>query len=202
MLATKADGEALEVGALIPKEKPLETLETGQIGYVVTNLKSVAEARVGDTITLSKDPASESLAGYQEVKPFVYAGLYPDNADDYPQLKDALSRLKLSDAALIWQNESSAVLGNGFRVGFLGLLHMEIVKERLERDNNLELIVTNPSTDYQVLLTTGEELELRSASDLPNPTQITEIREPWIKGEIVVPKDYLGKVLELIVAAP
>jgi len=201
MMATHAAGEALEVGALTPKEKPLPTLETGQIGYVVTNLKSVAEARVGDTVTLTDNPARQGLHGYQEVKPFVYAGLYPDSADDYPQLKDALSKLKLSDAALVWENESSAVLGNGFRVGFLGLLHMEIVKERLERDYNLDLIITNPSTDYEVKLTTGEELQLKSASDLPDPTQIVEIREPWIKGEIVVPKDYLGKVLELIVSA-
>jgi GTP-binding protein LepA len=117
----------------------------------VTNLKSVAEARVGDTLTLGKGCCGlMPLAGYQEVKPFVYAGLYPSSADEYPQLKDALSKLKLSDAALVWENESSAVLGNGFRVGFLGLLHMEIVKERLERDNNIELIITNPSTDYEI----------------------------------------------------
>ena len=201
MMATGAAGEALELGALTPKEKSLPVLETGQIGYVVTNLRSVAEARVGDTVTLSDDPSQKPLAGYKEVKPFVYAGLYPDSADDYPQLKDALSKLKLSDAALQWENENSAVLGNGFRVGFLGLLHMEIVKERLERDYNLELIITNPSTDYEVLLTTGEELQLQSPSDLPDPTQIAEIREPWIKGEIVVPKEYLGRVLELIVGA-
>ena len=201
MMATGAAGEALELGALTPKEKSLPLLETGQIGYVVTNLRSVAEARVGDTVTLSDDPSQKPLAGYKEVKPFVYAGLYPDSADDYPQLKDALSKLKLSDAALQWENENSAVLGNGFRVGFLGLLHMEIVKERLERDYNLELIITNPSTDYEVLLTTGEELQLQSPSDLPDPTQIAEIREPWIKGEIVVPKEYLGRVLELIVGA-
>jgi GTP-binding protein LepA len=199
MMATDVAGEALEVGALIPKENKLDSLERGQIGYVVTNLKSVAEARVGDTLTLEKDAATEPLAGYQEVKPFVYAGLYPSSADEYPQLKDALSKLKLSDAALVWENESSAVLGNGFRVGFLGLLHMEIVKERLERDNNIELIITNPSTDYEIELTSGEDLQLKSAGDLPDPTQISEIREPWIKGEIVVPKEYLGKVLELIV---
>lgn len=199
MIATEAEGEALELGALVPKEKKLDKLERGQIGYVVTNLKSVAEARVGDTLTLSSDPADNALAGYQEVKPFVYAGLYPSSADEYPQLKDALSKLKLSDAALVWDNESSAVLGNGFRVGFLGLLHMEIVKERLERDNNIELIITNPSTDYEVSLTSGEEMQLKSAGELPDPTQIEEIREPWIKGEIVVPKKYLGSVLELIV---
>ena len=199
MIATEAEGEALELGALVPKEKKLDKLERGQIGYVVTNLKSVAEARVGDTLTLSSDPADNALAGYQEVKPFVYAGLYPSGADEYPQLKDALSKLKLSDAALVWDNESSAVLGNGFRVGFLGLLHMEIVKERLERDNNIELIITNPSTDYEVSLTSGEEMQLKSAGELPDPTQIEEIREPWIRGEIVVPKKYLGSVLELIV---
>lgn len=201
MMATGATGEALNIGFLTPKEVPTDSLTAGETGYLVTNLKSVGEARVGDTVTLSDSPAEKALDGYQEVKPFVYAGLYPDDADDYAQLKDALSKLKLNDAALVWENESSAVLGNGFRVGFLGLLHMEIVKERLERNYNLQLIVTNPSTDYQVLLTTGEEIQLRSASDLPDPTQIQDIREPWIKGEIVVPKEYLGKVLELIVNA-
>lgn len=201
MMATEALGEALDVGFLTPKEKTCPSLETGEIGYVVTNLKSVSEARVGDTVTLATEPAEQPLAGYQEVKPFVYAGLYPDDADDYAQLKDALAKLKLNDAALVWENENSAVLGNGFRVGFLGLLHMEIVKERLERNYNLQLIITNPSTDYEVSLTTGEDIQLRSASDLPDPTQIIEIREPWIKGEIVVPKEFLGKVLELIVNA-
>jgi len=201
MMATGASGEALNLGFLTPKENPADSLKTGETGYLVTNLKSVGEARVGDTVTLSDAPATEPLDGYQEVKPFVYAGLYPDDADDYAQLKEALAKLKLNDAALVWENESSAVLGNGFRVGFLGLLHMEIVKERLERNYNLQLIITNPSTDYEVRLTTGEELQLRSASDLPDPTQIQDIREPWIKGEIVVPKEYLGKVLELIVNA-
>jgi len=201
MMATGALGEALDVGYLTPKENTCDSLEVGEIGYVVTNLKSVSEARVGDTVTLSAEPAEKPLAGYKEVKPFVYAGLYPDDADDYAQLKDALAKLKLNDAALVWENENSAVLGNGFRVGFLGLLHMEIVKERLERNYNLQLIVTNPSTDYEVSLTTGEDIQLRSASDLPDPTQINEIREPWIKGEIVVPKEFLGKVLELIVNA-
>ena len=200
MLATRRDGLALEVGALKPKTQPLPTLETGEIGYVVTNLKSVAEARVGDTVTLSANPAIAALPGYREVKPFVYAGVFPSSADDYPSLKDALEKLQLSDAALQFTPENSQVLGHGFRIGFLGLLHMEIVKERLERSHNLDLIITNPSTDYQVEMLSGPEITIRSAAELPDIIKIKHIREPWIKGEIVTPQTYVGSVLQLIVA--
>lgn len=198
MMAAGSHGLALETGTLTPKSVPTPALNTGEIGYIVTNLKSVSEARVGDTVTLTKAPATMPLAGYQEVKPFVYAGVFPSSADDYATLKDALEKLQLNDAALQYAPESSQVLGHGFRIGFLGLLHMEIVKERLERSHDLDLIVTNPSTDYQVELLNGEVETIRAASDLPDPANIRSIREPWIKGEIVVPQGYIGGVLTLI----
>jgi GTP-binding protein LepA len=198
MMAADSHGLALETGALIPKTNARPALESGEIGYIVTNLKSVSEARVGDTVTLTKKPAAAALAGYEEVKPFVYAGVFPSSADDYATLKDAIEKLQLSDAALQFIPESSQVLGHGFRIGFLGLLHMEIVKERLERSHNLDLIVTNPSTDYQVEMLSGEIITIRSAAELPDPASVKGIREPWIVGEIVVPQEYIGGVLTLI----
>jgi GTP-binding protein LepA len=198
MIGTASSGLALEVGSLSPEMLPSTSLSTGEIGYIVTNLKSTREARVGDTVTLSKNPASEALAGYKEVKPFVYAGFFPDSNENYQLLKDAIEKLSLSDSALQFSPENSPVLGFGVRIGFLGLLHMDIVKERLEREYGLELVVTNPSTDYRLLLNNGEEVDIKSASDLPDPASIEEIREPWIKGEVVCPKDYVGPVIQLI----
>jgi GTP-binding protein LepA len=200
MLATSANGLALEVGALSPAMKPEADIATGEIGYIVTNLKTTRDAKVGDTITVKRAPANEALPGYQNVKPFVYAGFFPLSNEDYNDLKDAVEKLSLSDSALQFEPENSPVLGFGVRIGFLGLLHMDIVRERLEREYNLDLVVTNPSTDYQVTLTTGDELDIKSASELPNVTKISEIREPWIKGEIVVPSDYIGAVIQLIVS--
>ncbi|UJD06436.1 MAG: hypothetical protein HXL06_003550 [Candidatus Nanosynbacter sp. HMT-348_TM7c-JB] len=142
----------------------------------------------------------QPLPGYKEIKPFVYAGFFPVSNEDYNDLKEAIEKLSLSDSALQFEPENSPVLGYGVRIGFLGLLHMDIIRERLEREYNLDLIVTNPSTDYQVSLTNGEELDIKSASELPDPAQITEVREPWIDGEIVVPQDYIGVVIQLIVA--
>jgi GTP-binding protein LepA len=204
MLATGAKGLALEVGALTPKMTPFAELKTGDIGYIVTNLKSTREAKVGDTVTLiSAVSAGHSsivpLPGYQNVKPFVYAGFFPVSNEDYNELKEAIEKLALSDSALQFEPENSPVLGFGVRIGFLGLLHMDIVRERLEREYNLDLVVTNPSTDYQVSLSSGEELDIKSASDLPDVTKVKEIREPWINGEIVVPKEYIGAVIQLIV---
>ena len=199
MMAAKSDGLALEVGALRPKMTPNKVLESGEIGYIVTNLRSVSEARVGDTVTLTKSPATQALEGYKEVKPFVYAGVFPSLAEDYPILKDALEKLTLNDAALQYTPENSQVLGHGFRIGFLGLLHMDIVKERMYRSHNIELIITNPSTDYEVTLINGEETTIKSAAELPDVSQIEAIREPWIKGEIVTPKDYVGGVLQLVI---
>ncbi|HEY5806218.1 MAG TPA: translation elongation factor 4 [Candidatus Saccharimonadales bacterium] len=198
MMASSANGLALEVGALKPDMSALAGIETGEIGYIVTNLKSTREARVGDTVTLAKEPAATALPGYQDVKPFVYAGFFPDSNEHYQELKDAIEKLTLSDSALQYELENSPVLGFGIRVGFLGLLHMDIVRERLEREYGLDLVVTNPSTDYQVTLLSGEELDIKSAADLPDPAKIEEIREPWIKGEIVAPKAYVGPLIQLI----
>jgi GTP-binding protein LepA len=198
IMGADSQGIALEVGSLKPDMTPLDELKTGEIGYIVTNLKSTAEGRVGDTVTHVLEPAAKSLPGYKEVKPFVYAGIFPHSNEQYQLLKDAIAKLKLSDSALIYEPENSPVLGFGFRVGFLGLLHMDIVKERLEREYDLELIITNPSTDYQVSLLGGDNIDIKSASDLPDPAKIAEIREPWIKGEIVCPKDYVGSVIQLI----
>ncbi len=199
MLATGASGLALEVGALSPTMTPEGEIDTGEIGYIVTNLKTTRDARVGDTITVKRARATEALPGYQNVKPFVYAGFFPVSNEDYNDLKDAIEKLSLSDSALQFEPENSPVLGFGVRIGFLGLLHMDIVRERLEREYDLDLVVTNPSTDYQITLVSGEELEIKSASDLPIVTKIQEIREPWIKGEIVVPQEYIGAVIQLIV---
>ena len=199
MLGTTASGQALEVGSLSPTMQPADSLKAGEIGYIVTNLHTTREARVGDTVTTKRSAAAAALPGYQLVKPFVYAGFFPVSNDDYQDLKDAVEKLSLSDSALQYEPENSPVLGFGVRIGFLGLLHMDIIRERLEREYNLDLVVTNPSTDYQVTLVTGEDIDIKSASDLPDVTKISEIREPWIKGEIVVPQAYIGGVLQLIV---
>lgn len=199
MLATGASGLALEVGSLSPAMKPGDAIATGEIGYIVTNLKTTRDAKVGDTVTVKRAHASDPLPGYKNVKPFVYAGFFPVSNEDYADLKEAVERLSLSDSALQFEPENSPVLGFGVRIGFLGLLHMDIIRERLEREYNLDLVVTNPSTDYQVSLMNGEELDIKSASDLPDMSKVSEIREPWINGEIVVPQDYIGAVIQLIV---
>lgn len=199
MIATGAHGLALEVGSLSPAMRPGSDLSTGEIGYVVTNLRTTREARVGDTVTTKRSHVDSQLPGYKLVKPFVYAGFFPVSNDDYQDLKDAIEKLSLSDSALQFEPENSPVLGFGVRIGFLGLLHMDIIRERLEREYNLDLVVTNPSTDYQVTLTTGVELDIKSASELPDVSRIKEIREPWIKGEIIVPQAYIGAVMQLIV---
>jgi GTP-binding protein LepA len=198
MVNASATGLALEVGALKPDMSPLPAIETGEIGYIVTNLKSTREAKVGDTVTLAKKSAVAPLPGYLDVKPFVYAGFFPDSNEHYNELKEAIEKLSLSDSALQFEPENSPVLGFGVRVGFLGLLHMDIVRERLEREYNLDLIVTNPSTDYHVTLTDGSKVDIKSAADLPEVAQIAEIREPWIKGEIVAPQTYVGPIIQLI----
>ncbi len=197
MLATHATGEALEVGSLSPAMKPFTELSTGEIGYIVTNFRDTSEARVGDTVALTTQQPS-ALVGYKEVRPFVYAGFFPSSNEFYPQLKDAMDKLKLSDSALEFLPENSSVLGHGFRVGFLGLLHLDIVKERIEREFDISLIVTNPSTDYKIVLNDMEEKDIISASQLPPQNEIIEISEPWISGEIVAPKEYVGAVIQLI----
>ena len=198
MMAAGTKGLALEVGILTPKMSPREKLLTGEIGYIVTNLKTTREARVGDTVTLAKAPAQTPLPGYKNVLPFVYAGFFPVSNDQYKELKEAIEKLALSDSALRYEPENSPVLGFGLRIGFLGLLHMDIIKERLEREFGLDLIVTNPSTNYEVVMNNGEVREIKSAADLPDASEIKEIREPWVKGEIILPKPMIGNVLNLI----
>ena len=199
MLATSASGIALEVGSLSPVMTPSDELRTGEIGYIVTNLRTTRDARVGDTVTVKRAHATEALPGYKLVKPFVYAGFFPVSNDEYQDLKDAVEKLSLSDSALQFEPENSPVLGFGVRIGFLGLLHLDIIKERLELEYDLDLVITNPSTDYHVTLNSGEVLDIKSASNLPDVSKVTEIREPWIKGEIVVPSQYIGGVIQLIV---
>ncbi len=199
MISANTGGIALEVGSLNPAMSPAAVLRAGEIGYIVTNLKSTREAKVGDTVTLAKLPATKPLPGYRDVQPFVYAGIFPESNEYYNDLKDAIEKLSLSDSALQYEPENSPVLGFGVRVGFLGLLHMDIVRERLEREYDLSLIITNPSTDYHVALLNGETLDIKSAADLPDPAKIASIAEPWIKGEIVAPKSYVGSVIQLIV---
>ena len=203
MMATGAKALALEVGHLAPGMTADSALTTGQIGYIVTNLKTTREARVGDTVTVgSGEPDSakvKPLPGYREVKPFVYAGFFPTSNEYYDALKEAVEKLSLSDSVLHYTPENSPVLGFGLRLGFLGLLHMDIVRERLEREYGLELIVTNPSTSYQVKLTDGTALTIESADELPDRSKIISTAEPWIGGEIVVPVDYVGSVIQLIV---
>lgn len=203
MMATGAKALALEVGHLAPGMMADSALTTGQIGYIVTNLKTTREARVGDTVMVgSGEPDSakvKPLPGYREVKPFVYAGFFPTSNEYYDALKEAVEKLSLSDSVLHYTPENSPVLGFGLRLGFLGLLHMDIVRERLEREYGLELIVTNPSTSYQVKLTDGTALTIESADELPDRSKVASIAEPWIGGEIVVPVDYVGSVIQLIV---
>lgn len=203
MMATGARALALEVGHLAPGMTADSALTTGQIGYIVTNLKTTREARVGDTVTVGSGESDSTkikpLPGYREVKPFVYAGFFPTSNEYYDALKEAVEKLSLSDSVLHYTPENSPVLGFGLRLGFLGLLHMDIVRERLEREYGLELIVTNPSTSYQVKLTDGTALTIESADELPDRSKVVSIAEPWIGGEIVVPVDYVGSVIQLIV---
>lgn len=199
MLAAQTSGIALEVGILKPEMSPKDSLNEGEVGYIVTNLKTTREAKVGDTVTLKKAPAKNPLPGYKNVLPFVYAGFFPVSNDQYKELKEAIEKLSLSDSALRFEPENSPVLGFGLRIGFLGLLHMDIIKERLEREFKLDLVVTNPSTNYEVTLNSGEELEIKSAANLPDASTIAEIREPWVKGEIILPVSMIGNVLQLIV---
>ncbi len=198
MMAAATNGLALEVGALTPRMTPTDSLQEGTIGYIVTNLKTTREAKVGDTVTLAKQPAATPLPGYKNVLPFVYAGFFPVSNDQYQDLKDAVEKLALSDSALHFEPENSPILGFGLRIGFLGLLHMDIIRERLEREFGLDLVITNPSTNYEVTLSGGEDLNIRSAADLPDQSTVAEIREPWVKGEIILPQNMIGGVLNLI----
>ncbi len=190
--------EPLEIGVLTPAMLPINRLTAGQVGYVATGLKSVQDLDVGETITLADRPATQKLPGYQPMKPMVFAGLYPSNGDDHGDLKDALEKLQLNDAALVYEPETSQALGFGFRLGFLGLFHMEIVQERLEREYNLEIIFTAPSVEYRVLKTDGTMMVIDSPADLPEPNYIEHVEEPWCAMHIFTPAEYIGPVMELI----
>jgi GTP-binding protein LepA len=187
--------EAEELGFFSPDRSPTPTLEAGEVGYVVTGLKDVSRLRVGDTLTAEEQPATEPLPGYRDVKPTVFAGLFPTDSDDYPELRDALEKLRLNDASLFYEPETSQALGFGFRCGFLGLLHMEIVRERLEREFDLDLLVTAPNVAYRVQTKAGEEVEVHNPSDFPREVELVE--EPYIRASTIVPKDYVGSVMEL-----
>ncbi|MGI6033634.1 MAG: translation elongation factor 4 [Coriobacteriales bacterium] len=197
LMATGEEFEVEEVGVRRPAETPVEELSIGEVGYLVTGLKDPKPVKVGDTVTGAKDGAVEPLPGYREVKPMVYTGLFPIDADQYPALRDALEKLELNDPALVWEPETSQALGFGFLVGFLGLLHMEVVKERLEREFGLDLIATAPSVEYRAYLTDGSEVLVHSPQEMPDPSSLDHIDEPYVAADIIVPPDYIGPVMEL-----
>ncbi|GIV77811.1 MAG: elongation factor 4 [Litorilinea sp.] len=197
-MSTGKTMEPLEVGVLTPAMLATNILHAGEVGYIATGLKSVQDLDVGDTITLASKPAQERLPGYKPMKPMVFAGLYPSNPDDYGDLRDALEKLQLNDAALVYEPETSQALGFGFRLGFLGLFHMEIVQERLEREYDLDIIFTAPSVEYKVVKTDGTVLAIDSPAQLPDPTQIERIEEPWCELRIFTPAEYIGPVLDLV----
>ncbi len=206
-MATHTEADIDDIGFFSPQMMPTDQLAAGEVGYLITGLKDVTQLRVGDTLTTrakagsgaraGAPEASEALPGYREVKPMVFCGLFPIDSDDYPDLRDALEKLVLNDAALSWEPETSDALGFGFRCGFLGLLHMDIVRERLEREYDLELLATMPSVEFDVTLTNGQELEVHNPSDMPDPGTIEEIREPFITASIIAPKEFVGAVMEL-----
>jgi len=198
LMATSARTEPVEVGIFTPGMTPTGRLNTGEVGYVATGLKTVRECHVGDTLTGVARPASEPLPGYRSVKPMVFAGLYPVEGEDYSSLRDALEKLQLNDAALVFEPETSQALQFGFRCGFLGLFHMEIVQERLEREYGLDLIATAPSVAYQVVTRSGEVIRVASPAGLPDPSVIEEIREPWMRIQVFTPAEYIGPVMELV----
>ncbi len=198
LMSTGAETEPLEIGVFAPAMQPVDHLQAGDVGYVATGLKSVQECRVGDTITLAANPAEEALPGFQPLKPMVFAGVYPAEADDYNLLRDALEKLQLNDASLVFQPETSQALGFGFRCGFLGLFHMEIIQERLEREYDLDLVFTAPSVEYQVTLTNGTEIVIDSPAELPDPNDIVEIREPWVEINIITPTEFIGTVMDQV----
>ncbi|HST54543.1 MAG TPA: translation elongation factor 4 [Solirubrobacteraceae bacterium] len=199
-MASSTNSDIDEIGVFSPQMMPTDELAAGEVGYLITGIKDVTHLRVGDTLTTRdslRSTASDALPGYREVKPMVFCGLFPIDSDRYADLRDALEKLTLNDAALAWEPETSDALGFGFRCGFLGLLHMDIVRERLEREYDLELLTTMPSVEFEITLTNGEELEVHNPSDMPDPGTIAEIREPFIKASIICPKEYIGAVMEL-----
>ncbi len=199
MMATGTETLVEEVGARHPQEVPEEALYVGEVGYLVTGLKDVSQVKVGDTITLAAGGVNTPLPGYREAKPMVFTGLFPIDGDQYEPLKEALEKLSLNDPALVWEPETSHALGFGFRVGFLGLLHMEVIKERLEREFGLDLLATAPSVEYHVYLKGGEMVSLHSPQEMPDPGSIDHVEEPYLKAKILIPPDYVGAVMDLAV---
>src|SRR5437764_515420 len=196
-LQAGTEAEIDDIGFFTQQMTSADALHAGEVGFLITGIKDVTRLRVGDTLTTRANPAREPLPGYREVKPMVFCGLFPIDSDDYPDLRDALEKLSLNDAALSWEPETSDALGFGFRCGFLGLLHMDIVRERLEREYDLELLATMPSVEYEITTTAGSELEVHNPSDMPDPGSIAEIREPLIEASVVAPREYVGAVMEL-----
>jgi len=196
-MATGTRADIDDIGFFTPQMTPVDGLGPGEVGYVITGVKDVTKLRVGDTLTTEANPATEPLPGYREVKPMVFCGLFPIDSDRFPELRDALEKLALNDAALSWEPETSDALGFGFRCGFLGLLHMDIVRERLEREYDLELLATMPSVEFEVTLTNGEVVSVHNPTDMPDPARIAEIREPFIRASIICPKEYVGPVMDV-----
>jgi GTP-binding protein LepA len=196
-LATDTKAQVMEVGVFKPDMTPIGSLSSGEVGYIVTGLKELEKVKVGDTVCSDRDDAN-ALEGYKEVEPKVFSSIFPIDANDYPKLRDAIGKLKLSDASLSYETENIPALGFGFRCGFLGLLHMDIVQERLNREFNLDLILTTPSVQYEVIKTSGEKIVIHTPSELPDPSNISEIREPKIRMEIITPEEYIGKIIELV----
>ncbi len=197
MMATSTITDVEEVGVRRPANMPVDVLGVGEVGYLITGLKDPALVKVGDTVTLARHGATEQLPGYREAKPMVFTGLFPIDGDQYPDLRDALERLQLNDPALVWDPESSHALGFGFRVGFLGLLHMEVVKERLEREFDLDLLATAPSVEYHAYRMKGDMVVVHSPQDMPDPGHLDRVEEPYLKATVLVPPDYVGAVMEL-----
>jgi len=198
MFATKVDMKPVEIGIFAPSMKPVQALGSGEVGYIATGFKTVHECRVGDTITRASLPASDPLPGYRTPKPMVFAGIYPVEADDYPELRESLEKLQLNDASLTYQPETSQALGFGFRAGFLGLFHMEIIQERIEREYDLDVLFTAPSVEYEVLMVGDEVIAVDSPAELPDESKVVEIREPWMTIEIITPTDYYGPIMDLV----
>lgn len=198
LMVTATDLKPVEIGIFSPNLKPIDHLEAGDVGYVATGLKTVSECRVGDTFTHVSTPAKEPLPGYQKAKPMVFAGVYPVEGEDYNDLKEALEKLQLNDASLVYEPETSQALNFGFRCGFLGLFHMEIIQERLEREYDLDIVVTAPSVEYEVTLIDDTELQIDSPAQMPEEAKIQEVREPWMALEIFTPTEFYGTIMDLV----
>ena len=198
MMSTKVKTSPVEIGVFAPIMKPIKVLNAGDVGYIATGLKTVSECRVGDTVTYATNGVAQPLPGYKQAKPMVFAGVYPTEGEDYPDLRDALEKLQLNDASLTFEPETSEALNFGFRCGFLGLFHMEIIQERLEREYDMDVVFTAPSVEYRIQMVTGEEIVIASPAELPDEAQIAEIHEPWMDLTVFTPTEYYGVVMDLV----